>query len=263
MQPRQNLLRWLVALTGVVALTAAAMATADPPSRVARLAYFEGNVSFSPAGDDQWVAAVVNRPLIVGDRLWSDTGSRAELQMTNVSLRFGPLTSVTILNLDDRTQQLQLTQGVLHLQVRRLAANEIIEIDTPNFAFSVTRPGSFRFEVDPQSGGTLIAVRAGEGEAYGDGATYRIAAGQAFRFYGTDLRDQEYLALPAVDGFERWSLARASRYERVVTARYVAPEVIGYEDLDDYGTWRVVANYGNVWSPRSRFTRHCGTSWRL
>ena len=36
-----------------------------------------------------------------------------------------------------------------------------------------------------------------------------------------------------------------------MTARYVAPEVIGYEDLDAHGSWQVVGDHGNVWIPRS------------
>src|SRR5205823_10073305 len=99
-------------------------------------------------------------------------------------------------------------------------------------------------------GSTFVAVRNGEGEAYGEGAAYRIAAGQALRFYGTDLRDHENLALGAPEGFERWALSRQSRYEGSIAARYVAPEVVGYEDLDQFGTWQAVADYGNVWIPR-------------
>ena len=44
---------------------------------------------------------------------------------------------------------------------------------------------------------------------------------------------------------------RDARYDRLPSARYVAPDVIGYEDLDAYGTWRSVANIGNVWMPRA------------
>src|SRR5438552_8249118 len=178
--------RWCAALVGIVALSVAVVAAADPPSSVARLAYAEGTVSFSPAGDDQWVRDIVNRPLVAGDRLWSDQGSRGEMQMTSASVRFGPLTSVSLLNLDDRIGQLEIAQGSLQVQVRRINPGETVEIDTPNFAFSITRAGSFRFEVDPQDGSTLLAVRIGEGAAYGDGAAYRISAGQALRFYGTD-----------------------------------------------------------------------------
>ena len=241
---------WCAALAGIVALSVAGVAAADPPSSVARLAYAEGTVSFSPAGDDQWVRAVVNRPLVAGDRLWSDQGSRGEMQMTNASVRFGPLTSVSLLNLDDRIGQLEIAQGSLQVQVRRMNPGDTVEIDTPNFAFSITRAGSFRFEVDPQDGSTLVAVRTGEGDAYGEGAAYRISAGQVLRFYGTDLRDHENLALGQPEGFERWALSRQSRYEGSVAARYVAPEVVGYEDLDQFGTWQTVAEYGNVWTPR-------------
>ncbi|MFZ0285740.1 MAG: hypothetical protein WAL32_10975 [Terriglobales bacterium] len=53
----------------------------DPPSRVARIGYLEGSVSFQPAGETDWVGAVPNRPLTTGDQLWSDQDSRAELQL--------------------------------------------------------------------------------------------------------------------------------------------------------------------------------------
>src|SRR6266851_2339030 len=40
----------------------------DPPSRVARLAYAQGPVSFQPAGTDDWVTAGLNRPVTTGDK---------------------------------------------------------------------------------------------------------------------------------------------------------------------------------------------------
>ena len=68
-------------LLGATALLLAGWASADPPTRVARLGYISGAVSFSPAGENDWVQATVNRPLITGDRLWVDAGARAELQV--------------------------------------------------------------------------------------------------------------------------------------------------------------------------------------
>jgi hypothetical protein len=43
----------------------------DPPSRVARLGYVSGEVSFSPAAakNNVWVVAGVNRPFVTGDRM--------------------------------------------------------------------------------------------------------------------------------------------------------------------------------------------------
>ena len=48
----------------------------DPPSRVARLSFTRGAVSFQPAGTDDWVDATLNRPMTTGDQLWTDSGSR-------------------------------------------------------------------------------------------------------------------------------------------------------------------------------------------
>src|SRR5205807_6956707 len=53
----------------------------DPPSRVARLGYLEGSVSFQPAGESEWVQAAQNRPMTTGDQLWADKDSRAELSL--------------------------------------------------------------------------------------------------------------------------------------------------------------------------------------
>jgi hypothetical protein len=95
----------------------------------------------------------------------------------------------------------------------------------------------------------MVRVRSGEGEAWGEGAAYVIGAGQQYTFLGTGLRDYSTDPLPPPDDFDRWAYDRDRREEAPVAARYVSPEVIGYSDLDDYGQWRTVENYGNVWVP--------------
>jgi len=44
---------------------------------------------------------------------------------------------------------------------------------------------------------------------------------------------------------------RDRRADESVSARYVAPGTVGYEDLDEYGTWRQTPEYGAVWVPTS------------
>ena len=73
--------RILALLLGVAVLAMTGVAWADPPMRVARLGYTIGPVSFSPAGENNWVLATLNRPIVTGDRLWSDNGARVELQI--------------------------------------------------------------------------------------------------------------------------------------------------------------------------------------
>jgi len=242
--------QWLAALLcAAAALTWASSAYADPPARVARLAYINGAVSFSPAGEDVWVEAAINRPLITGDRLWVDTGSRAELQVGSAVFYLGAGTSVSLLNLDNRAVQLEVTQGSVISRVRRFGPRDLIEFDTPNLAFSIRRPGAYRIDVDPGDDSTAVAARNGQADVYGDGASYRVNAGQAFRFYGSDLRDYDNLEAATGDDFERWSDTRYRRTANSASARYVSRDVIGYEDLDEYGTWRSSPEYGNVWYP--------------
>lgn len=224
-------------------------ANADPPSRVARLGYATGAVSFSPGGENDWVQATVNRPLTTGDRLWADARARAEIQIGGAAIRMNAFTSVSILNLDDEITQLQLTQGTLNVRVRRLDPNQLFEVDTPNLAFTLRQAGEYRIEVDADGNATTIVVRKGRGEAYGDGAAYVIDSRQPYRFTGTGLREYEYIDSPRLDEFDNWTSQRDRRYDNSTSARYVSRDVVGYEDLDQNGTWRADATYGNIWFP--------------
>jgi hypothetical protein len=226
-------------------------AVADPPARVARLAYIQGPVSFAPAGEDEWVVAEANRPLIAGDRLYTDAGARTELQIGSAAIRLGASTSATLLNMDDQIAQLQVTGGSVNVIARHLEPNEVIEIDTPNLALSISRPGAYRIDVDANGDSTGIAVRRGQADVYGEGAAYTISSGQSYRFYATGLQQREYAAVPPPDAFDQWAAARDQAYDTVAAARYVAPDVVGYQDLDQYGTWSTVPDYGTVWFPNS------------
>jgi hypothetical protein len=241
--PRRNFIAAIAALV----LSGAAMA--EPPSRAARLSYTSGTVSFSPAGQPDWVQAVVNLPLTTGDRLWSDAGSRAELQVGGAAIRLGAATSVTLLNLDDRIAQVQLSQGMLKVRVRRLGPNEAFEVDTPNLAFTLRRPGEYRIDVDQNGDATAVRVLSGQAEVYGEAASYAVNARQGYRFYGTGLSDYESLAPPRDDAFDLWARDRDRRGDNSTSARYVSGDVVGYEDLDASGTWRADPTYGNVWAP--------------
>jgi hypothetical protein len=242
-------LRTLALAAGVVFLAASNFVLADPPSRVARLGYLSGTVSFSPAGDDAWVEAQVNRPLTTADRLWSGPGARTEVQVGGAMIRMSAETGLTVLNLDDRIVQLQLTQGTLNIRLRRLEPGQVYEVATPNLAFNLRRTGDYRIEVEPDGSATTIIVRSGQGEVFGDGAAYVIDARQPYRFAGTGLREYEQINMPGLDTFDRWANDRDRRYDTSSSARYVSPDVIGYQDLDANGTWRVDATYGHVWTP--------------
>ncbi|HJV68456.1 DUF6600 domain-containing protein [Ideonella sp.] len=252
MELHTNVFRRLAVLSVGLALAVFCNAVAaDPPGRVARLAYISGAVSFSPAGEEDWDEATINRPLSPGDRLWADTGARTELQLGGTMVRLGDATAISLLNLDDDIAQVQLTEGRLDVRVRRLEPGQSVEIDTPHLAFTLRQPGAYRIDVEPDGAATTIRMRDGEGEVTGEGGAYLVQAPQIRRFVGDAIPDDAYagVAQPP-DDFDRWAIERDRRAQQSLSARYVSPDVIGYEDLDDEGSWSVEASYGNVWYPR-------------
>ncbi|MDP9159264.1 MAG: FecR domain-containing protein, partial [Acidobacteriota bacterium] len=221
----------------------------DPPSRAVDIRYITGQVSIQPGGVDDWAGAVVNRPLTTADRVWADRDSRAELQLGSAALRLNSETSLTLTNVSDQTVQVELDQGTLNLTVRRLYGGEIYEVDTPNLAFTLTRSGVYRFDVDPNQGTTRVSVFKGEGEATGEGNAVRLRAGEEGYFdNGTSLENQVN-RIERPDGFDDWARLRDDREDRSQSYRYVSQDMVGAEDLDEYGTWRSDPEYGSMWVP--------------
>jgi hypothetical protein len=236
-------------LTVLLAVAAGTALGDDPPSRVARLNYQTGSVSFRPGNMDQWSAASLNYPLTAGDHLWTDANAQAELHIGSTAVRMNSQTALAFLNLDDRTVQLSLTQGSLSVHLRALGQQEVYEVDTPNMAISLLRPGEYRIDADGDRSTTVVTVRGGEAEATGGGTAFPIRAQEQVFISGTDTVGQQINPAPPPDGWDTWCSGRDQREDRSQSTRYVSPETIGYEDLDQYGQWRNVPPYGPVWIP--------------
>lgn len=240
--------RILFLLTVAVLL---ASAQNDPPGRVGRLGYMSGQVSFRPGDVDDWVQADFNRPLTTGDHLWTDEGARAELHIGAATLRLNSRTAFEFLNLDDNQAQIRLTEGSLVVRLRSLGSDESFEVDTPNLAFSLLRPGEYRIDVNPDRETTTVTVRGGEGEVTGSGQAFTVHARERAEVSsGDDALSYNVMAAFPPDEWDNWCLARDRREDQSISARYVPREMVGYQDLDDNGDWQTVADYGEVWVPR-------------
>jgi hypothetical protein len=251
----KEILSWISLLVGIALLTAALPQQAaaqdqdDPPGRVARLGYMKGSVSFQPAGESDWVQAVSNRPMTTGDQLWADQNARVEVELGSAVIRLAGNTGFSFLNLDDRMTQIQLTSGLLNINVRRLNRNDVFEVDTPNLAFSVFQPGQYRVEASEDGNYTVVSVREGEGESTGNGQSYTLHAGQRATFSGTESLNADVVNIGNADEFDTWASSRDRRHAGSRSAQYLSQDVVGYADLDDYGDWRDDSNYGHIWFP--------------
>ena len=222
----------------------------DPPARVGRLDYSQGSVSFRPAGEDDWVGAVPNRPIVSGDDLWTDQDSRAEVHVGSAAIRMAAMTGITFLALDDTTTQIRLAQGSMIVRVRHVDDDDTYEIDTPNLAFTLLQPGEYRVDVSQDGSQSITTVWHGRGRVTGGGFTYTVIAGQSATFTGSDHLDYDLEQVPQQDDFDAWAFDRDANEDQADSANYVSREMTGYEDLDEYGDWTYVAGYGPCWRPR-------------
>jgi uncharacterized protein DUF6600/FecR-like protein len=245
--------RLLLCLTGLLFFIAAPRAQADqgdPPTRVARISYVDGSVSMQPGGSGDWGAAAMNRPVTIGDKIWSDKDSRAELQAGQAAIHLGGMTALSFLNLDENIIQMRLAEGSVNFRVRELRQGDLYEVDAPNLAFTVKQAGAFRIDVNENGDSSRVTVIRGEGVVTTGGKTYEVHAGERAEFNGAENPEYNISQAPGPDGLDKWAEERDLREDNSVSAKYVSRDMPGYSDLDDNGDWRDEPEYGHVWYPR-------------
>lgn len=245
-----SFLQWLAALLLACSVgPALAQDAADPPGRVAYVSEREGSAVFAPRGEDEWVDLPQNRPLTEGDRLWTDRGGRAEMQLGTSTVHMAAETHLGISTLDDTAAQFMLQQGTINARVREVAPGENFEIGTPNIAFRALQPGDYRIEVDPQTQLTRVVVHSGTATVFGEGGeSIHLGTSQQAVFAGRFLA--QVSAPPfAQDDFGRWAAQRNRQEDQAIATRYVPRGVVGATELDRHGSWSQDPNYGAIWYP--------------
>jgi len=253
MKPRVRFMRTAVFLflfsLAVLPVAHSQEPVVDPPGRVARLSYIDGEVSLAPAGSEEWAEAVLNRPLTSGDRLWVDNGGRAELQMGSASVHLDQGSGFSFVDLDDEQLHMKLTEGVATVRVQRKREDESIEIDTPNATVRLLHPGEYHIEVNEDGDQTVVKTRSGESEVEGENQSFTVAANEEGVFKGTNQLTESIEPLGPRTAFEAWANDRDRPEQESQSSRYVSRDVIGYRDLDRYGDWISEPGYGYVWQP--------------
>ncbi|HEX6362052.1 MAG TPA: DUF6600 domain-containing protein, partial [Albitalea sp.] len=152
-----------------------------------------------------------------------------------------------VLAIEDERISLQLHGGSVAARLRTEEAADEFELATAEGDFRANRPGRYRF--DRRDGSSHVTVWRGEAVYEGPGSALTVEAGQRAEFWLEGDVAQYTITDPVRDGFASWNGERDRRDERSASSRYVSPEMTGAEDLDRYGRWQDVPEYGMAWVP--------------
>lgn len=240
----------LLAAFGVAPLRVAKGENDADDQAVARIAFLQGKASYNRGDDpDDWQPARQNFPLATGDRFWTSQKTRAELQLLPGEVFLGPETDLSLLNLTEEVCQLSVGAGTASFRIRRLASSESFEVATPNAAVTILEPGYYRIDVD-DAGTTKVSVRRGTASVAAAGGEVRLEARDAVRVEGIEWPHYDVMDVSRPDSWDRWVEDRARRY-REVRAEATYSDIVGIEELDRYGRWEEIPEYGRVWTPAS------------
>src|SRR5712691_11011820 len=227
---------------------AAGQATIDqtPP----RLSFADGQVSFWRPGAQDWATAQVNTPLAPGDELYTASPGNVELQVgSRAFVRTWANTQLGLSTEEPDFLQFKVTTGSAAFDLRTLEPGHTVEVDTPNAAFTIEHAGYYRVDVTGQRT-SFITRRAGRATVPpASGEAVAITPSEEVVIEGTSSPQLASYVAPPLDVWDRWNYARTDKLLDAVSARYVSPGTYGVNDLDPYGTWRVVPTYGSIWVP--------------
>ncbi len=240
---------WRAALFVLFFAVTARSAWADPPSRVGRISLAEGALSLRHGEDPQWSPADINYPVIGGDAVWVDQAARGEIEIGGAEARLDQASLLTILRLDDGATQLRLDQGALNLTVRFLAPGGL-QIFTAIGQLDIRQPGEYHVDAGRPNGPPtqiVMGVIVGEARFAGLRGEAELHSSQGAMVPP----DQSQMSLVALypTPFDQWAENRALTLQTVQSVRYVSADMTGYQDLDAYGRWEEVPDYGPVWFP--------------
>ncbi|MGA8860183.1 MAG: DUF6600 domain-containing protein, partial [Candidatus Sulfotelmatobacter sp.] len=217
---------------------------------VGRVSMIHGDVSTQRGDSGTWSAAVLNQPVMNGDKVSTGAGGRAEVQLDYANiLRLGSNAQANIANFTNKYIQIQISQGLANYSVFGESEAEP-EIDTPNVAVHPAHvDGVFRIEVRPD-GDSIIIVRKGQAQISTPQGIADIKQGDMATVRGSGA-DARYKITPAPerDDWDRWNSERDHMIHEAAAWQHTNKYYVGSEDLDSNGTWEDAPDYGQVWVP--------------
>jgi hypothetical protein len=225
-------------------------APATTDQGVARISLIRGDVSTQRGDSGDWSAAALNQPLMSGDKVSTGDDARSEVQLDFANtMRLAPNTKTNIAKLTQKNIQIQVGEGLVTYTVLKDSEAEP-EIDTPNVSIHPAHhDGVFRIEVHAD-GDTIVIVRKGSAQISTPQGATEIREGDMATIRGTsDEAQYKVQSAPDRDDWDRWNNDRDHIIRDANSWRHTNRYYTGTQDLDAYGQWRHVDDYGDVWYP--------------
>jgi hypothetical protein len=223
-------------------------ATQDQQPGVARASLIQGSVSLQRGDNSEWEALAPNTPLMSGDSIAAGPGTRAEIQLDFANIiRLSAGANVRIANLTPSNIQLQVSDGLVGYSMIR-PSEAAVEIDTPNAAIHPLGPGNYRMLIT-QSGEVQVTSWNNSADIVTSQSSTRIGRQQSAFISGMNVSQIETFGASSTDDWDRWN---ADRDRLILTAdswKHTNQYYEGSADLDAYGRWSSIPDYGNVWMP--------------
>ena len=150
----------------------------DPPGRIARLSYVEGEATFQ-AAEKRATTTLPDRPLAPGDRIATESGGRAELALGTATIRLDERGELAFDDLDEATVRIELLTGTASVYLDELLENETFAIVTPNTTIALKVPGEYRVDVHTDDV-SVLSLHGGVAQIATAGGPVRVASGPIY-----------------------------------------------------------------------------------
>ncbi len=228
--------------------------------RVARVSFIDGEARLRRSGSDEWEKLTLNLPLVEGDEISTDAGSRIEIQFgKNQHLRLAERSYLKIAKLKDEGIAVSLSLGSLSLRITSFdKERSFFEIDAPKTTLAVQRSGRYRIDAGREGASEVRSSVSNGGEAriYSENAGFTLKNDRGVRIYIDGPNAGEWETGEASrydDDFSIWAADReevvARRLNDAHFDKYYDDDIYGADDLNDFGDWVNTPNYGHVWRP--------------
>lgn len=234
---------------------------ADPPARVGRLSYIEGQVLQFGEGHDDWVPAQLNFPVTSDTAFATGTDGRAEFDLGAATARIDFGTELDIVALDESNTDVRLPQGAVAMSLPNpsdgATASTVVTTSRGNVTLSA--PGHYNITAGTEDQPTVITVVDGLARVPDScGGNFVVGPGQSGTLTGNPNQPSFAIQTAQAGTFVTWARQR----DQTVTAAppppaQVSRQITGVTELSAYGSWQTEREYGAVWIPR-----HVAAGWR-